>query len=351
MRYTQHTMRYTLIFLLFLAMPAAAAVKDTPTHIDPDRSPRGCSGCHMAHGKPATPMMRDFPDKLCLICHGPFKTDAEDQATDVSVSLQKRSRHPVAETAQYHRPGEELPELDPSARRHVSCYDCHEPHTLRNDKKMGKMKGISFAGTKKIAERDSEVCYKCHADSFNKPATSGNMRLLFDPGNKSYHPVEKAAKGKSVSLIKTIVQGSTMQCTDCHESHGSDYPPLLRKNYNTTDGAESFFAYELCYTCHRRESILANESFTGSATNQYGHREHIVFQRTSCHTCHAAHGTQMNQSLIEFDRAVVSGAGQYIPAFKGTATCVLTCHGKDHGVAPSPKQQLQQIQPSRAPRR
>lgn len=316
----------------------ASALTTKPTHLDADKNPRGCYGCHKAHGKPLTPMMRDFPDKLCLICHGPYKAVPEDQATDVFSSFKKRSGHPVIETAQYHRFDEVLPEINPATPRHVSCYDCHEPHTLGNDKKSGKIRGISFSGMKKVAEKDSEVCYKCHSDSVNRPAESNNIRLQFQPGNPSYHPVEKPSRRRSISLVKNIPQGATIECSDCHESHGSDYPPLLKRNYSLTDVSESLFAYELCYTCHRRESILNNESFTGSPEKQYGHREHLIFQRTSCHTCHTAHGSQGNLSLIEFDRKVVSGPGQYIPMLKGTASCVLICHGKEHGMTMLPTQ-------------
>ncbi|HWR59748.1 MAG TPA: cytochrome c3 family protein [Thermodesulfovibrionales bacterium] len=303
-----------------------------PTHDDPDKNARTCFACHRAHGKRSAPMMRAPSDKLCLICHGPFNETPEDKATDVYSSLRKRSRHPVTETAQYHRANETLPETSPIKPRHVSCYDCHEPHTVRNDKKMGRIRGISFSGLKKFAERDSEVCYKCHADSVNRPAGSSNMKLLFDPNNQSYHPVERASKKRSISLAKELQRSLTINCTDCHESHGSDYPPLLKKNYTTAEGVESSYSYELCYSCHRRESILGNESFTGPQSKPFGHREHVVFVRTSCRTCHAAHGSLMNPSLIEFDRQIVTGAGQYVPGTKGSPTCILTCHGKNHGV-------------------
>ncbi len=305
------------------------------THEDRQKNPKGCSGCHVAHGQPKTPMLRATPDKLCLICHGPYPQTPDDKGSDIYSSLQKRSHHPILETSLYHERNETLPETSPLMPRHVACYDCHNPHSLDNQNKMGKVTGVSINGQKKVATKASEVCYKCHGDSANRPATSPNIRLLFDPNNQSYHPIERAARRRSVSLFKDMQGSLTIDCTDCHESHGSDYPPLLKKNYTTTEGPESQYAYDLCYSCHRRESILGNESFVGSQTQPYGHREHIVFVKTSCHTCHASHGSQINPSLIEFDRQIVTGPGQYIPGVKGSPTCILTCHGKDHGIPTS----------------
>jgi predicted CXXCH cytochrome family protein len=326
-----HRIALSIFAVSALLMIAATARTRPGTHLDPDKNPGSCLACHKSHGKPSTAMMRDAPDKLCLTCHGPNGTSPAAQATEVYSLFQKRSKHPVLETAQYHRSNEVLPERNPSAARHVSCDDCHEPHTLRNDNKSGRVKGITYSGIHKVAEKDSEVCYKCHSESMNKKVAS-NIRLQFEPSNASAHPVERMSGKRGPSLVKNAAQGSTMGCSDCHEPHGSDYPPLLKKNYALTDGAESFFAYELCYSCHRRESILGNESFYGSASKQYGHREHIIFQRASCRACHSAHGSQGNGSLIAFDRTIVSGPGQYMPALKGAATCILICHGRNHGI-------------------
>ena len=319
----------------FAAAPVLAA---KPTHLDTNKSPRGCSACHNAHGKPETPMMRDQADRLCLICHGPYRVTSEDQARDVYAGFQKRSKHPVLETARYHRLDEVLPETNPGAPRHVSCYDCHEPHTVSSDKATGRAMGITFAGARRVAEKDAEVCYKCHLEGANRPqGAANNLKFQFQPANQSYHPIERAARGKSVSLFKNIQPGTLISCSDCHEPHGSDYTPLLKRNYTMTDGIESNYAYDLCYNCHRRESILANESFTGSDAKSYGHREHVVVQRTACHTCHSAHGSQGNTALVDFDRNVVTGPGQYIPGMKGSASCILTCHGKEHTVAQQDK--------------
>jgi hypothetical protein len=109
---------------------------------------------------------------------------------------------------------------------------------------------------------------------------------------------------------------------------------LLERNYATQDPVpESEFSYALCYKCHRRNSILANESFPL-------HREHIVDQKTPCAVCHDPHGVPAgpggdHTSLINFDTSVVfpaSGGGP--PTFRDTGrfagSCTLRCHDVEH---------------------
>lgn len=322
-----------VIFVFMITGIVAAADKEDLTHLNKTKIKTGCRACHDASGKGKAGMLRDNPVDLCLRCHGPSGAAEERAVSNIFNLITKRSRHPIIETAKYHMQNEQLPERDPSMFRHVSCMDCHNAHLTKPANRMAGIKGTDLAGIKKIrADKESEICYNCHSDSLNLPSTSSNIRLEFDPSNASYHPVERVTKGRSQSLFRNISQGSLIGCTHCHEPHGSDYPPLLRVNYTMTDGGESTYAYELCYNCHERDSILSNQSFKGSstATRDYGHKEHIVYQRTSCYTCHASHGSSMNPHLISFNPSVVTGSRQYFDFHGGRAQCNLTCHGKVH---------------------
>ena len=323
-----------LLCLTFLTFAFSGVVSATEkgTHLDQLKVKSGCAACHdvSGRGKKGGLLRGGYVD-LCLRCHGPSGGSGEKAKTNIYSLLMKRSNHPIIDTSKYHIRNEELPEKDPAMPRHVSCQDCHNAHMTSPRNRIAAIKGTSLSGAKKIkAEKEAEVCYNCHSDSINLPSSSSNMRLEFDPANASYHPVERVAKGRSRSLYKEMPQGSLITCTQCHEPHGSDYPPMLRVNYNTADGAESLYAYQLCYTCHNRDSILSNESFRGSQSNDYGHKEHIVYQRTACFTCHASHGSSTNPHLIKFNPSVVTGAGQYLDYGSGRAQCNLTCHNKVH---------------------
>ena len=140
-----------------------------------------------------------------------------------------------------------------------------------------------------------------------------------------------------------------MNCTDCHNSdnarsrggsgpngpHGSIYRPLLAERYSTRDfTAESADAYALCYRCHERSSILANESFPL-------HRLHIANEHTPCSVCHDPHGVPPSSRggdhshLINFDTSVVfpSDFSRRIE-FRNTGrlrgSCTLRCHDFNH---------------------
>lgn len=314
-----------LTFLTFVSSGVVSAA-EKGTHLDRTKITGGCKTCHKPSGKGKGRIV-----DLCLRCHGPAGSAEERARTNIYSLLMKRSNHPIIDTAKYHKTGEALPEKDTAMPRHVSCQDCHNAHMTSPRNRLASIKGTSLSGAKKVrAEKEAEICYNCHSDSINLPSSSSNMRLEFDPANASYHPVERVAKGRSTSLFKDLPQGSFITCTQCHEPHGSDYPPLLRVNYTVADGAESLYAYELCYTCHNRDSILSNQSFKGSQSNDYGHKEHIVYQKASCYTCHASHGSSTNPHLMEFNPSVVTGAGQYLDYGSGRAQCNLTCHSKVH---------------------
>jgi hypothetical protein len=107
--------------------------------------------------------------------------------------------------------------------------------------------------------------------------------------------------------------------------------------YLTADNTnESPSAYELCYSCHDRASILGDNSFED-------HRKHIVEENTPCNACHDPHGISSSQGtstnnthLINFDTDIVSpdnsiGARfrfEDLGEFRGR--CYLRCHGQNH---------------------
>jgi hypothetical protein len=253
------------------------------------------------------------------------------------------------------------------AASHATCTDCHDPHTMGIGRStsaptihpdMGRIAGVSISGSAvNPAHEEYEVCFRCHGDDNTvQPVVSRyilqpNMRLRFSPGAVSFHPVAAPGRNMDVpSLRPGWTTGSTMYCSDCHNSdsgpavngtgpggvHGSNRVPLLASNYNTADSTmESSFAYALCYNCHERTNILANQSFPA-------HSKHIVDQRTPCSACHDAHGvpsiqgtSRSNSHLINFDKTIVrpdptTGKTEYVDLGLGSGNCTLSCHGTVH---------------------
>jgi len=315
----------------------------------------GCESCHVTHnaGGRKFLMQSAVPEQNCFVCH-----NGTTVQKNVEADFDKISVHPITLNSDSHSPDEDP--INPP-ERHVTCADCHNSHAANKSAAVapnisGAMAGVvgvtSAGGIIKPAQKEYEVCFRCHADSVERgPATvtrqfpQNNTRLQFATGNQSFHPVESA--GKNSTSVPSLISptwnvNSVIYCTDCHNSdsgpgaggggangpHGSAFRPLLERNLALTDfQAESPAAYALCYKCHSRSVVLSNTSFRF-------HNSHVVTDQTACTTCHDSHGIANAPHLINFNTTYVStnslGQMSYTSTgvFKGV--CSLTCHGVEH---------------------
>ncbi|NOY58043.1 MAG: hypothetical protein GXO75_03785 [Calditrichaeota bacterium] len=321
-------------------------------------SENGCENCHEPHGAGGQERLLNYSSEEdnCLYCH-----DGNVASTDIQIQINKPYSHNVYKYIGLHNP-EEQALLYTS---HVECVDCHNPHASTNANASAPIANGFIRGVKGIEANGNgtttiqfeyELCYRCHADSPNKPASptsrqidQDNVRLEFDLNNPSYHPVEGPGKNSDVpSLISPYSESSIIYCTDCHASngasspagpHGSIYPHILKYRYQTDDNTpESFQNYELCYQCHERNSIINAMGMFGRKV----HKKHIVRENASCNICHDPHGisssqgnTTNNSHLINFDLSVVSpdprtSKLEYVSLGHRGGECYLSCHGENH---------------------
>jgi predicted CXXCH cytochrome family protein len=328
----------------------------------------GCASCHRIHSAPQRERLLRFTqeENNCLNCHS-----GEVAKYNIASEIGKSRAHDPNFRTGVHDPVEQPFTMF----RHVECVDCHNPHASRQ-RDIGVVQGtlgqvvkgpvegvagVSLTGRQLDESRfEYEICFRCHADGTQRPrlitsrqVTQTNTRLEFQISNPSFHPVTGPRRNPDVvSLISPLRVGSIISCTDCHNSdnsrffggsgangpHGSIYEPLLRLNYERNDlTVESQNAYALCYDCHRRESILNNESFAL-------HRTHVVDARTPCSVCHDAHGVYRGQgnasnhsALINFDLSVVSAATgpdgrrlEFVDTGRLSGNCTLVCHNVTH---------------------
>jgi hypothetical protein len=207
------------------------------------------------------------------------------------------------------------------------------------------------------ASREEELCFRCHSDDsasntnrVPRVVPDANVRRAFQPGNPSLHPVGTAGRSTDVPSLKPgWTAASVLRCTDCHANdagpgaggsgpagpHGSRWAPILERRYDNTDpNQESSAAYDLCYKCHERASILGDASFPR-------HHLHVTDERTSCSVCHDAHGVDGTQGaggsgthLVNFDSRVVKANSKGVLRFTDLGSrrgsCSLLCHGEDH---------------------
>lgn len=331
-----------------------------------DVQSNACLNCHQSHHAqgPIELVTRSREEDVCLVCHDGSVTQA-----DLATVFQKPFHHPVETSEGVHQPGE-----SPSAAfGHVECADCHNPHRARNvDAEAplvpGVLEGVSGidAGGLGVDEAryEYEVCFKCHSrdnalpfNAIRRQVSSSNLRNKFSLSSPSYHPVEGQGQNLDVpSLISPLNSSSVIYCKDCHGNsdpgadtagtqgpHGSDYEFILVRDYKTGEyQQESQDAYALCYGCHSRDSILADESFAF-------HFKHVVEEEAPCSICHDAHGIDVskggtpenNAHLINFNTDyvepdTVTNLLEYRTTAPGAGECSLRCHQEDHSAREYP---------------
>jgi hypothetical protein len=245
------------------------------------------------------------------------------------------------------------------------------------------------------ASNEFEICFKCHADSRNKPqstdtGTGGigfgrNARRQYDIGTPnayntriefttavSSHPVAlpgtvSAAEVPSlrtnmVSLngnpISTRPLGPTTQiyCSDCHNNdtgrqtvdggtapagpHASNFPHLLERSLvmeppPATPGGNSGglggYSTNNFMLCAKCHDL----SVVMSSSSTFPlHREHMQ-EGASCDTCHSPHSSGA-QMLVNFDTSITSANPVWTRTAPGQGTCTLSCHGESHNAARYP---------------
>jgi predicted CXXCH cytochrome family protein len=318
-----------------------------------------CENCHRPHSAQGSKWLLNYAaeESNCYTCHNGNVAAANIQNEFTT----KLSIHPVAASAGVH----DVTEPAVVQARHVECVDCHNPHasnattgTLAGS--LANVRGIDINGAEvKSSSSEYQICFRCHADSTNKPAphttrqiAQTNIRLELATTNPSYHPVAAPGKNTNVpTLLAPWTIASTVKCSDCHSNnagpgaggtgpkgpHGSTYPVMLERQYLKVDfTSESASAYALCYKCHDRSKLIGS----GSAFSRHG--QHIVDLRTPCNACHDPHGissaqgtTTNNSKLINFDTTIVkpSSGGQlkFVSTGTGKGSCYLLCHGENHG--------------------
>lgn len=358
------TLASILALILLVVSSTVAAAKSREgmlqgSHGDSAVFPKSCRACHK--GMTIALSGEEGP---CLTCHasatnrdqmikgGYLKTTRNDRSVDIEAELRKAYNHPVLTIQGVHRQFETLPEDVANAARHAECVDCHNPHLTEKGAPFRGIKGRRVGNFIVDIEQEYELCFRCHSDSANLPGNSSNKHAEFKVTNPSYHPVMDEGKNTYVISLKEPYVAkkekpadvSRITCGDCHGSddpngprgpHGSNIPGLLKLNYQTEDARpESAFAYELCYKCHDRNSILNNESFPYHALHIQGRS--TGYDGTSCFTCHDAHGSSQYQHLIRFNEDVVfeNKDGKLKYDARGYAarhgSCFLKCHGVEH---------------------
>jgi DmsE family decaheme c-type cytochrome len=239
---------------------------------------------HAVKTDPRTPAAKQD----CESCHGPGGRHVEDPAGSPLLRFSKATPDDInAACTTCHTKGQHaLWDGSQHETRGLSCISCHSVHSPKSELKQLK------------TESQRELCATCHRDKISKLDRSGHM------------PVRE---GK-------------MQCSTCHNVHGTTNVRLLNKGDSPT---------ELCTSCHadKRGPFLW---------------EHAPV-RDGCVTCHDPHGSSNERMLVSkppllcqrchvhsrhpsiiYDSLLI-GPTTPAPSVRVYGRSCVTCHAAIHG--------------------
>ncbi len=349
-----------------------------------------CSSCHSAHNNAAGPRsLKAAEESGCSPCHG--GANASPAPLNLMAEYTKAYSHPTLTVSGAHDAAEALPV---NSARHAECADCHNSHaayaqtgtpTAPNVKaSLAGISGYDTTGAQRPATKEYQICFKCHADSTNKPASSiygrtairypggpmpsgypvqpprpadqYNLRLKFTSTighnvmgssivtttNASLLPYMLNIDGVTNNTSRPLTTTSILYCTDCHNndqarssggtgpngSHGSAFLHLLERNlYQESAGVPTTSGAALCGKCHNLTTVR----------NEGPHGVHSSYGCTSCHDPHGVIGGNAgaNRAMLNFDTGIVSKGTTYFGYYymgtsSGQRGCYVTCHGTGH---------------------
>lgn len=350
-----------------------------------------CANCHKAHNNGAAARSLIGSEEAdCSACHS--GANVSPPLRNVMGEYTKTYAHPTVTVSGAHDPVESLPV---NTTRHAECADCHNPHAAAPqtgtsvppnlEADLTGTSGYDSSGAVKPAAKEYQVCYKCHADSTNKPVTSTygrtasrypggpmpagypiqppmpadqyNIRLKFTSAighnvmgnsvvtttNSSLRPYMLNVDGSN-NTSRPLSTTAILYCTDCHNNdqarssngtgpngpHGSLYPHLLQLNLYQDPaggggGGGGTTGAALCNKCHNLTTVQ----------NESPHGDHTGVGCTSCHDPHGVIGgtPSANRAMINFDTGVAAKTTTYFGYFYGVAGrkgCYTLCHGHNH---------------------
>ncbi len=228
----------------------------------------GCASCHTTHNaQGANSLLQTADDQVCLTCHNGSTNVSPPISNVLAEMVAPKYGHAFMVGNSPHRANESAL-LNQSI--HVSCVDCHNPHSSNRvvsfpaapgiRASQAYVMGISAAdGSTEVnpAVNQYENCLRCHGSSIGQQSSPAF----------GYLPARVVAASNPLNVIPQFSASSTSSHPVTHDST-SPYPqPSLRANMLQLDGrtlGRAMSTRILCTDCHNSDD---NREFGGSGPN------------------------------------------------------------------------------------
>jgi len=271
-----------------------------------------CVMCHDKHASSNNRLIREdrgTEDTLCFNCHNNSANSLSSRNIFDEFN-RTGSRHNIFDN-------------DQADGSRVECRSCHGPHTVGPARHAA---GAVYAdisdpdntynfftkvtGSRNTPGRLSEFCIKCHdgtppqksmvyTDSpFSTTQVPFTVRF---PGNPAVNFTSNNSGWNKNVYPSSGHYNRQVECDNCHEQHGSDYPRLQRRPEDTSD---AITGKQICLSCHdgsytgapdiRTDIIKANAhptlTYSGrhSDTEDYAGMSNRHAECVDCHDPHSA---------------------------------------------------------------
>lgn len=211
--------RWGLSALLVLWMPSLAWAQQAPAKARPEgyAGSASCNQCHKTEvaqftasdkGKALLAHPRNAHDSLgCESCHGPSKRHGDSGGEERGNMIVFGGKHP-----------------SPVAQRNANCLSCHQ-----------KTARMAWQGS--AHESRSVACADCHTVMHPESERSLLKKPTVLSTCGSCHATQK---NQQLRFSHMPLGQNKMECTSCHNPHGSPAPKLLLASSTN----------ETCFTCH-----------------------------------------------------------------------------------------------------